>query len=126
MRSGGCDLFPESDAFSYMKGLPIKHKITEKHLQYCMGLLCTAYMFAWSRWNVTGSARQIIMQIKELHGCIAKEKSNMMLLVTCNQTSFIQCTEVGTEFSDKPLDGQEQKVYFIFYLFKTNKLKLVI
>lgn len=110
MRAGGCDLFPEKDAFSYVKGLPIKHQVTESHLQYCMGLLSTAYCFSWSRWNITGTARQIIMQIKELHGCVAKERSNMMLLVTPLQTSLIQTTEVGSEFSDKPLDGEENKV----------------
>ncbi|XP_044014510.1 dynein axonemal intermediate chain 7-like isoform X1 [Aphidius gifuensis] len=115
MRAGGCDLFPEKDAFSYVKGLPIKHQVTEQHLQYCMGLLSTAYCFSWSRWNITGTARQIIMQIKELHGCIAKERSTMMLLVTPLQTSLIQTTEVGSEFSDKPLDGEKNKFFADVY-----------
>lgn len=108
MRAGGCDLFPERDAFSYVKGLPLKHSVAEKHLQACMGLLCSAYMFAWSRWNATVSARQIVMQIKELHGCVAKEQTNMMLMVTPLRTMRIQCTEVGSEFSDKAID--ESKV----------------
>ena len=73
MRDGGCDLFPETDASSYVKGLPVKHPITEKHLQACIGLLCTAYLFSWSRWNATRLPRQIVIQIKELHGCIAKQ-----------------------------------------------------
>ncbi|XP_014297583.1 uncharacterized protein LOC103573796 isoform X3 [Microplitis demolitor] len=109
MRSGGCDLFPERDTFSYIKGLQVKHPIAEKHLQSCMGLLSTAYMFAWSRWNATVSARQIIIQIKELHGCVAKEQTNMMLMVTPLRTTLIDCTEVGSEFSDKSMPGEESK-----------------
>lgn len=116
MRSGGCDLFPERDTFSYIKGLQVKHPIAEKHLQSCMGLLSTAYMFAWSRWNATVSARQIIIQIKELHGCVAKEQTNMMLMVTPLRTTLIDCTEVGSEFSDKSMPGEESKVLFIFIL----------
>ncbi|XP_015116038.1 axonemal 84 kDa protein [Diachasma alloeum] len=115
MRAGGCDLFPDRDAISYVKGLPVKHPVTERHLQACMGLLCTAYMFAWSRWNAAGTARQIVMQIKELHGCIAKERSNMMLLVTPLQTMLIQCTEVGSEFCDKPLDEDNNKFFADVY-----------
>ncbi|XP_011313857.1 axonemal 84 kDa protein-like isoform X2 [Fopius arisanus] len=115
MRAGGCDLFPDRDAISYVKGLPVKHPVTERHLQACMGLLCTAYMFAWSRWNAAGTARQIVMQIKELHGCIAKERSNIMLLVTPLQTTLIQCTEVGSEFSDKPLDQYDNEFFADVY-----------
>lgn len=73
MRAGGCDLFPERDAFSYVKGLPVKHTVTEKHLQACMGLLCPAYSFSWSRWNAVVTPRQIVVQSRELHGCVAKE-----------------------------------------------------
>ncbi|XP_034947432.1 axonemal 84 kDa protein-like isoform X2 [Chelonus insularis] len=115
MRAGGCDMFPEEDAFSYIKGLSVKHPVVKKHLQACMGLLCTAYMFAWSRWNATVTARQIVMQIKELHGCKTKEKTNMMLLVTPLRTILVQGTEVGSEFSDKPMDGEEYKFYADVY-----------
>ncbi|XP_043481152.1 dynein axonemal intermediate chain 7-like isoform X2 [Leptopilina heterotoma] len=115
MRDGGCDLFPEDDAYSYVKGLPIKHPVTEKHLQACMGLLCTAYTFAWSRWNVTRVPRQIVIQIKELHGCIAKQQTNMTLLVTPVQTVAVECTEVSPEFTDKPVEGDDAKFYSDLY-----------
>ncbi|XP_044586899.1 dynein axonemal intermediate chain 7-like isoform X2 [Cotesia glomerata] len=115
MRAAGCDLFPERDAFSYIKGLPLKHPIAEKHLQACMGLLSTAYIFSWSRWNSTVSARQIIMQIKELHGCVAKEQTNKMMMVTPLRTNLIDCTEVGSEFSDKPMPGEETKFFADVY-----------
>ncbi|CAG5080947.1 Similar to CFAP94: Dynein intermediate chain CFAP94 [Cotesia congregata] len=87
----------------------VRHPIAEKHLQACMGLLSTAYTFSWSRWNSTVSARQIIMQIKELHGCVAKEQTNKMMMVTPLRTNLIDCTEVGSEFSDKPMPGEETK-----------------
>lgn len=73
MRDAGCDLFPERDAFSYVKALPVKHPATEKHLRECMALLSTAYTFSWSRWNANRSSREIVIQFKELHGCVAKE-----------------------------------------------------
>jgi cancer susceptibility candidate protein 1 len=73
MRDAGCDLFPERDAYCYVKALPVKHPITEKHLRECMALLCTAYTFSWSRWNASRDFREIVIQFKELHGCIAKE-----------------------------------------------------
>lgn len=117
MQTGGCDLFPERDAFSYIKGLPLKHSIAEQHLQVCMGLLATAYMFAWSRWNGTLTARQIVMQIKEMHGCVAKEQTNMMLMVTPLRTMLIKCTEVGAEFSDKSLNNDDSKVSKILFIF---------
>ncbi|XP_051167349.1 dynein axonemal intermediate chain 7-like isoform X2 [Leptopilina boulardi] len=115
MRNGGCDLFPEDDAYSYVKGLPIKHPVIEKHLQACMGLLCTAYSFAWSRWNATRVPRQIVIQIKELHGCIAKQQTNMTLLVTPVQTVAVECTEVSPEFTDKPVEGDDAKFYSDLY-----------
>ncbi|XP_024936813.1 protein CASC1 isoform X2 [Cephus cinctus] len=115
MREGGCDLFPERDAYSYVKGLPVKHPVAEKHLQTCMGLLCTAFNFSWSRWNATCSPRQIVMQFKELHGCIAKQRSNMMLLVTPLQAMVVNCTEVSQEFSDQPMEGDKAKFYADIY-----------
>ncbi|XP_043285673.1 dynein axonemal intermediate chain 7 homolog [Venturia canescens] len=115
MRAGGCDLFPERDAFSYIKGLPVKHTITEKHLQACMGLLSAAYSFSWSRWNCTVTPRNIVIQSKELHGCVAKERTNMMLLVTPLQTSAVRCTEVSPEFSDQPIEEHESKFFADVY-----------
>ncbi|KAK2583902.1 hypothetical protein KPH14_001173 [Odynerus spinipes] len=115
MREAGCDLFPERDAASYVKGLPMKHPVAEKHLQECMGLLCTAYTFSWSRWNVTRSPREIVLQFKELHGCVAKQHSNITLLVTPNQTMAVRCTEVSSEFSADPLDGDSAKFYADLY-----------
>ena len=73
LQQDGLDLFPERDAASYLKGLPIKHPITEKHLRECMALLSTSYVFSWSRWNATRSFREIVLQFKEIHGCVAKE-----------------------------------------------------
>lgn len=73
MRAGGCDLFPDEDARSYMKGLPGKHPVVEKHLQSCMGLLCNAYLFAWSRWNASCTPREIVVQLKEIHGCVVAQ-----------------------------------------------------
>ena len=84
MRAGGCDLFPERDAFSYVKGLPVKHTVTERHLQYCIGLLSPAYSFSWSRWNAIMSPRQIVIQSKELHGCVAKEVGVVEQIVSIN------------------------------------------
>jgi len=79
MRDAGCDLFPERDAFSYVKALPMKHPITEKHLRECMALLCTAYTFSWSRWNASRNFREIVIQFKELHGCVAKEVGRLII-----------------------------------------------
>lgn len=110
MREGGCDLFPERDAASYVKGLPLKHPVAERHLQECMGLLCTAYAFSWSRWNVTRNPREIVLQFKELHGCIAKQRTNVTLLVTPSKTTTVECTEVSPEFSAVPIDGDNEKV----------------
>ncbi|XP_018060407.1 PREDICTED: axonemal 84 kDa protein-like [Atta colombica] len=115
MRDAGCDLFPERDAFSYVKALPIKHPITEKHLRKCMALLCTAYTFSWSRWNASRHSREIVIQFKELHGCVAKERTNLILLVTPLKTMTVSCTEVSTEFSSVPLDGENSKFYADLY-----------
>ncbi|XP_016771956.1 protein CASC1 isoform X2 [Apis mellifera] len=111
----GCDLFPERDAASYLKGLPIKHPIAEKHLRECMALLSTSYIFSWSRWNATRDFREIVLQFKEAHGCIAKERTNVMLLVTPSRTMRIRCTEVSSEFSDLPLEDQDTKYYADLY-----------
>lgn len=115
MREGGCDLFPERDAASYVKGLPLKHPVAERHLQECMGLLCTAYAFSWSRWNVTRNPREIVLQFKELHGCIAKQRTNVTLLVTPSKTTTVECTEVSPEFSAVPIDGDNEKFYADLY-----------
>ncbi|XP_043500206.1 dynein axonemal intermediate chain 7 homolog isoform X3 [Polistes fuscatus] len=115
MREGGCDLFPERDTASYVKGLPMKHLVTERHLQECIGLLCTAYTFSWSRWNVTRTSREIVLQFKELHGCVAKQRTNLTLLVTPSQTMIVQCTEVSSEFSNVPIDGENTKFYADLY-----------
>lgn len=94
MRDAGCDLFPERDAFSYVKALPVKHPVTERHLRECMALLCTAYTFSWSRWNASRNSREIVIQFKELHGCVAKEVgmfNYFFIEQQCNnmlQTSF--------------------------------------
>lgn len=120
MQEAGCDIFPERDAYSYIKGLSMKHSITEKHLQKCMGLLCRAYSFSWSRWNATRISREIVLQFKELHGCVAKERSNVTLLVTPLQTLAIQCTEVSSDFCNTPIDG-DLKVDSIEELKKKKK-----
>lgn len=72
MREAGCDVFPDLDAASYLKGMSLKHPVASRHLQACMGMLATAYVFSWSRWNATRGPREIAMQIKEVHGCVAK------------------------------------------------------
>ncbi|XP_046821692.1 dynein axonemal intermediate chain 7 homolog [Vespa crabro] len=115
MREGGCDLFPERDAASYIKGLSVKHPVAQKHLQECIGLLCMAYTFSWSRWNVKRCSREIVLQFKELHGCIAKERTNITLLVTPSQTIAVQCTEISPEFSNVPIDGDSAKFYADLY-----------
>ncbi|EGI63404.1 Axonemal 84 kDa protein [Acromyrmex echinatior] len=115
MRDIGCDLFPERDAFSYVKALPVKHPVTEKHLRKCMALLCTAYTFSWSRWNASRHSREIVIQFKELHGCVAKERTNLTLLVTPLKTVIISCTEVSSEFSSVPLDDENSKFYADLY-----------
>jgi cancer susceptibility candidate protein 1 len=73
LRKAGCDFFPEQDAMSYLKGIAVKHPVAVSHLQSCMGLLSTAFSFSWSRWNATRGYRDIVLQIKEIHGCLAKE-----------------------------------------------------
>lgn len=75
-----------------------------------MALLSTSYIFSWSRWNATRDFREIVLQFKEAHGCIAKERTNVMLLVTPSRTMRIRCTEVSSEFSDLPLEDQDTKV----------------
>ncbi|XP_076668249.1 dynein axonemal intermediate chain 7 isoform X2 [Andrena cerasifolii] len=115
MQQVGCDLFPEADAVSYLKGLAIKHPIAAKHLRECMALLSTAYTFAWSRWNATRDYRQIVLQLKEVHGCVAKEGTNLTLLVTPSQTMRIRCTEISPEFSHLPLDESDAKFYADLY-----------
>nr|KAF7425112.1 hypothetical protein H0235_007550 [Vespula pensylvanica] len=115
MRKGGCDLFPEQDAASYIKGLSVKHPVAQKHLQECIGLLCTAYTFSWSRWNIKRPSREIVLQFKEVHGCVAKERTNITLLVTPLQTIAVQCTEVSPEFSNVPIDGDSAKFYADLY-----------
>ncbi|XP_067206119.1 dynein axonemal intermediate chain 7 homolog isoform X2 [Linepithema humile] len=121
LRDAGCDLFPERDAFSYVKALPVKHPVTEKHLRECMALLCTAYTFSWSRWNAGRNSREIVIQFKELHGSVAKERTNLTLLVTPLRTIVVSCTEVSPEFSDVPLDGENSKFYAdLFHLALQN------
>ncbi|XP_070164198.1 dynein axonemal intermediate chain 7 isoform X3 [Polyergus mexicanus] len=115
MRNAGCDLFPERDAFSYAKALSVKHPVTEKHLRECISLLCTTYTFSWSRWNATRNFREIVIQFKEHHGCLAKERTNLTLLVTPLRTMAVSCTEVSSEFSDLPLDGENAKFYADLY-----------
>ena len=88
MRAAGCDFFPENDAWSYLKGLAVKHPVASKHLHACMGLLCTAYAFSWSRWNAARGTREIAMQIKEVHGCIAKEVSFKFTISFDNRNNF--------------------------------------
>lgn len=90
MRDAGCDLFPERDAFSYVKALPVKHPVTEKHLRECMALLCTAYSFSWSRWNASRNSREIVIQFKELHGCVAKEVEHLIILLLLRNNTIIR------------------------------------
>ncbi|XP_033199177.2 dynein axonemal intermediate chain 7 [Bombus vancouverensis nearcticus] len=117
----GCDLFPERDAASYLKGLSIKHPIAEKHLRECMALLSTSYIFSWSRWNASRSFREIVLQFKEVHGCVAKQRTNLTVLVTSSRTMRIRCTEVSSEFSDLPLDDVEDiKFYADLYQLALN------
>ena len=117
MRDGGCDLFPEADAYSYVKGLPVKHLVTEKHLQACIGLLCTAYTFAWSRWNATRVPRQIVIQFKELHGCIAKQvffqTSSHFLFVATSISFCIQNKILKFLVSKEKIDPSYPKHYFL-------------
>ncbi|XP_054006510.1 dynein axonemal intermediate chain 7-like [Hylaeus anthracinus] len=120
MQQVGCDLFPERDAASYLKGLATKHPIAEKHLQECMALLSTAYTFAWSRWNATRGFWEIVLQFKEVHGCVAKERTSITLLVTHSRTMRIRCTEVSPEFSDLPLDDEDNKFYADLYRLAIN------
>ncbi|OXU23252.1 hypothetical protein TSAR_012797 [Trichomalopsis sarcophagae] len=108
MREAGCDVFPELDAVSYVKGLAQKHPVVSRHLQACMGLLAKAYIFSWSRWNATRGPREIALQIKEVHGCIAKERSNAILLVTPFRSTVVKCSEVSPEFSDEPADENDK------------------
>lgn len=82
MRNAGCDLFPERDAFAYVKALPVKHPPTEKHLRECISLLCTMYTFSWSRWNAGQNSREIVIQFKELHGCVAREVARLIIYLT--------------------------------------------
>ncbi|KZC12929.1 Cancer susceptibility candidate protein 1 like protein, partial [Dufourea novaeangliae] len=120
MQRIGCDLFPEQDAISYLKGLATKHPIAEKHLRECMALLSTGYTFAWSRWNATRNFWEIVLQFKEMHGCVAKERTNLSLLVTPWRTMRIRCTEVSSEFSDLPLDDEDNKFYADLYQLAVN------
>ncbi|XP_043528428.1 dynein axonemal intermediate chain 7-like isoform X1 [Frieseomelitta varia] len=120
LQQDGLDLFPERDAASYLKGLPIKHPITEKHLRECMALLSTSYVFSWSRWNASRSFREIVLQFKEIHGCVAKERTNLMLLVTPSRTMRIRCTEMSPEFSDLPLEDEDTKFYADLYRLALN------
>ncbi|XP_011255045.2 axonemal 84 kDa protein [Camponotus floridanus] len=115
MRNAGCDLFPERDAFSYVKALSVKHPATEKHLRECIAMLCTTYTFSWSRWNASRNSREIVIQFKEHHGCVAKERTNLTLLITPSRTMTVSCTEVSSEFSDVPLDGENSKFYADLY-----------
>ncbi|CAD1470876.1 unnamed protein product [Heterotrigona itama] len=120
LQQDGLDLFPERDAASYLKGLPIKHPITERHLRECMALLSTSYVFSWSRWNATRSFREIVLQFKEIHGCVAKERTNLMLLVTPSRTMRIRSTEMSPEFSDLPLEEEDTKFYADLYQLALN------
>lgn len=78
MQRIGCDLFPERDAASYLKGSPIKHPVAENHLRRCMALLSNSYVFSWSRWNATRTFWEIVLQFKEVHGCVAKEVTRLV------------------------------------------------
>nr|XP_033328828.1 protein CASC1-like isoform X1 [Megalopta genalis]XP_033328829.1 protein CASC1-like isoform X1 [Megalopta genalis] len=120
MQQIGCDLFPERDAASYLKGLPMKHPVAEKHLRDCIALLSTGYVFAWSRWNATRSFWEIVVQFKEVHGCVAKERTNLTLLVTPWRTMRVRCTEVSPEFSDLPLEDEDDKFYADLYQLAMN------
>ncbi|KAL7304299.1 hypothetical protein TKK_0003100 [Trichogramma kaykai] len=108
MRAAGCDVFPEQDASSYLKGMVVKHPVSSRHLQACMGLLSTAYVFSWSRWNGGRGPREMVMQLKEVHGNVAKERSNVIVLVTPFRTSLVNCSEVSPEFSSEPFDENDR------------------
>ncbi|CAL7946735.1 unnamed protein product [Xylocopa violacea] len=115
MQQIGCDLFPELDAASYLTELPIKHPVAEKHLRECMALLATCYVFSWSRWNATREFREIVFQLKEVHGCVAKQRTNVTVLVTPSRTTRIRCTEVSPEFSDLPFTDQDTEFHADLY-----------
>ncbi|XP_029168635.1 uncharacterized protein LOC114938740 [Nylanderia fulva] len=57
------------------------------------------------------NSKEIVIQFKEHHGCVAKERTNLTLLVTPSRTMTVSCTEVSSEFSDVPLDGENSKFY---------------
>ncbi|XP_031839477.1 dynein axonemal intermediate chain 7 isoform X5 [Nomia melanderi] len=121
MQRIGCDLFPERDAASYLKGSPIKHPVAENHLRRCMALLSSSYAFSWSRWNATRTFWEIVLQFKELHGCVAKERTNLTVLVTPWRTMRVRCTEVSPEFTDLPLNEEEDaKLYADLYQLAIN------
>ncbi|XP_076391872.1 dynein axonemal intermediate chain 7 isoform X1 [Megachile rotundata] len=115
LKSLGCELFPDRDAISYLTGINTKHPAAENHLRRCMAMLSTAYTFAWSRWNATRDFRQIVVQLKEMHGCLAKERTNLTLLVTPSRTMRVRCTEVSPEFSELPYDEHDTEYYSDLY-----------
>lgn len=116
MRNAGCDLFPERDAFSYVKALPVKHPATEKHLRECIAMLCTTYTFSWSRWNASRNSREIVIQFKEHHGCVAKEVEP---LIVCRR---IYCYNYPSRSSSRIHNKNRRiKRRSYFYFFLANK-----
>ncbi|XP_058802482.1 dynein axonemal intermediate chain 7-like [Phymastichus coffea] len=107
LRAAGCDIFPDEDSIHHVKSVR-KHPVVSRHLEACMGLLSTTYVFAWSRWNNQRGSREIAVQIKEIHGCIAKERSNAILLVTPFRTMVVNCSEVSSEYSGEPSEEHDK------------------
>lgn len=78
-----------------------------------MALLSTSYIFSWSRWNATRDFREIVLQFKEAHGCIAKEVTESRLLFDY-YSNIVFKLKLITE-----------KILIIFFFQRTNLTLLV-
>lgn len=109
MQNSGVDVFPAFDAFCYIEGTCEKHWPMEKHLYFNMAELVSCFNFAWSRWNLTGGRRNIVLQMREYNAEKFKQKSHLMLLVTPLKALYVDCTEVSQTFNEEGIENM--KVY---------------
>ncbi|XP_026322716.1 protein CASC1-like isoform X1 [Hyposmocoma kahamanoa] len=105
MRGAAVDLFPEFDGHTYVEGSCPKEWAMERHLYHAMAFLSRSYNFQWSRWNVQGGWRNIIIQFRE--AVDTKREGKLMLLqVTPQRVLLLKNNEMSmNELDMEPVAG---------------------
>ncbi|GFQ85153.1 axonemal protein, partial [Trichonephila clavata] len=117
--SMGMNIAVEKDISNFIEITP-KNAELENWTYSCMSILCHAFNFYWSRWNVAVQSDQLVMRYNFAED--EKDKFTNVLL-TPGKAVEIKCTESNTKFSDEPLEGQNYFSNLYHLLMERNEVE---